>query len=186
MYTNSTLRSRLPVPFCHNPGCLRRSFLNITRQPYEEPYHVNLLVAAGNLSTQAQFEIYANASDLNVAALSLTGFPKTDNDTFSWELGSDKEQGRFEFYFRLRVFQFSSSGRCAIEIKFNNNQKPPNQQIVEFCIDAYPPDLDRLGTILKSFGRLEGANGDCPHFCSPLLFKLLGRFVFSSGKYSQT
>jgi hypothetical protein len=132
-----------------------RSFLNITRQPYEEPYHVNLLVSAGNRSTQAQFEIYANASDLNDAAESLIGFPKTDNDTFVWQLGSENEQDRFAFYFRARVFQFSPTGRCAIEIRFNNNQEPPNQQIVEFCIEAYPSDLDRLGTMFKSFARLQ-------------------------------
>jgi hypothetical protein len=132
-----------------------RSFLNITRQLYEEQYHVNLLVFAGNRSTQAQFEIYANASDLNDAAVSLTGFPKTANDTFIWELGSENRQDRFAFYFRLRVFQFSLTGRCAIEIRFNNNQESPNQQIVEFAIEAYPSDLDRLGTMLKSFARLE-------------------------------
>lgn len=132
-----------------------QSFLNITRQPYEEPHHVNLLVSAGNRFTQTHFEIYANASDLNAAAESLIGFPKADIDTFMWELGSENEQDRFAFYFRLRVFQFSPTGRCAIEIRFNNNQKPPNQQIVEFCIEAYPSDLDRLGTMFKSLGHLE-------------------------------
>jgi hypothetical protein len=112
-------------------------------------------VSAGNRSTQTQFEIYANASDLNDAAESLIGFPNTDNHTFVWELGSENKQDRFAFYFRLRVFQFSPTGRCAIEIRFNNNQDSPNQQIVEFCIEAYPSDLDRLGTMFKSFGRLE-------------------------------
>jgi len=132
-----------------------RSFLNITRQPYEEPYHVTLLVSAGNVSTQTQFEIYANASDLNNAAASLIGFPKTDRDVFTWELGSEDEQRLFAFYFRLRVFQVSTTGRCALEIRFSNNQKPPSQQIVEFCIEAYPSDLDRLGTMFEAFGRLE-------------------------------
>ena len=131
------------------------SFLNFTRQPYEEPHHVNLLVSAGNRSTQTQFEIYANASDLNDVAESLIGFPKTDNDSLMWELGSENEQDRFAFYFHVRVFQFSPTGRCAIEIRFNNNQEPPNQQITEFCIEAYPSDLDRLGTMFESFGRLE-------------------------------
>ncbi len=132
-----------------------RSFLNITRQPYEEPYHVNLLVSAGNQSTQTEFQIYANAADLNDAAVSLIGFPTSDNDTFIWELGSENEQDRFAFYFRLRVFQFSPIGRCAIEIRFNNNQGSPNQQIVEFCIEAYPSDIERLGTMFERFGLLE-------------------------------
>ncbi len=53
-----------------------RSFLNITRQPYEEPYHVNLLLSVGNRFMQTQFEVYANASDLNDATESLVGFPR--------------------------------------------------------------------------------------------------------------
>jgi len=132
-----------------------QSFLNITRHPYEEPHHVNLVVSAGNASTQAEFEIYANASDLTDAAQSFTGFPRTDNDSFIWELGSENKRDRFKFYFRLRVFQFSSTGRCAIELRFNNNQEPPDQLVVEFCIKAYPADLDRLGTIFYSFSRLD-------------------------------
>ena len=132
-----------------------QSFLNITRHPYEEPHHVNLVVSAGNASTQATMDVYANATDLKDAAISITGFPKTGDDTFIWELGSENERDRFAFYFRLRVFQFSSTGRCAIELRFNNNQKPPVQQVVEFCIEAYPADLDRLGVMLKSFSRLE-------------------------------
>lgn len=132
-----------------------RSFLNITRQPYEEPHLVNLLMSAGNQSTQAEFEIYANASDLHDAATALIGFPKSETDIFIWELGSEDELDRFAFYFRIRVFQFATTGRCAIEFKYNNNQKKPKQQIVEFCIDAYPADLDRLGTMFERFSRLQ-------------------------------
>jgi hypothetical protein len=131
------------------------SFLNITRHPYEEPCHVNLVVSAGNASTQADFEIYANASDLKEAAHALAGFPKRDGDSFLWELGSENERDRFAFYFRLRVFQFSSTGRCGVELRFNNNEKPPNQQVVEFCIEAYPADLDRLSRIFDRFSQLE-------------------------------
>ena len=131
------------------------SFLNITRHPYEEPHHVNLVVSAGNGSIQCELEIYANASDLNDAAVALIGFPKTENDTFVRELGSEDERDRFAFYFRLRVFEFSSTGACAIELRFNNNQQPPDQQIIEFCIAAYPADLDRLGALFKTFSRLE-------------------------------
>lgn len=129
------------------------SFLNITRHPYEEPYHVNLVVSAGNASTQAEFEIYANASDLKNAAVALNGFPRNDDDTFLWELGSENKPVRFAFYFRLRIFQFS--GRCAIELRFNNNRAAPDQQIVEFCIEAYPADLDRFVGMLRNFSRLE-------------------------------
>lgn len=131
------------------------SFLNITRQPYEEPYHLHLLVFAGNPTTLTRFEIYTTSSDLNDAAESLIGFPKSNADTFTWQLGSELEQDRFAFYFRVRVFQFSHTGRCAIEIRFSNNRKPPHQQIVEFCIEVDPSDVDRLSRMLKSFARME-------------------------------
>jgi len=132
-----------------------QSFLKITRHPYEEPYHIHLVVSAGNESTQSVFEIYANASDLKNAATALNGFPRSDRDSFVWKLGSENERDRFAFHFRLRVFQVSLNGHCAIELRFNNNEKPPNQQIVEFCIPAYPADLDRLGRMLDGFSRLE-------------------------------
>ena len=141
--------------FFNKLGCRMPSYLNFTRRPYEEPYHLNLLVSAGNSSTQAEFEIYANASDLDDAAVSLIGFPNTDNQIFTWELGSEDAQDRFAFHFRLRIFQFSSTGRCAIEVRFNNNQQAPNQQIVEFCIEAYASDLDRLGKKFETFSRLK-------------------------------
>ncbi|MBT4867334.1 MAG: hypothetical protein HON53_19705 [Planctomycetaceae bacterium] len=131
------------------------SFLNITRIPYEEPHHVRLVVSAGNGSVQGEFEIYANAADLNDAAGALTGFPKTEDDTFVWELGSEDERDRFAFYFRLRVFQYFVAGGCAVELRFNNNRSPPDQQIIEFCIGAHPADLDRLGRLFKTFARLE-------------------------------
>jgi hypothetical protein len=112
-------------------------------------------VSAGNASNQAEFEIYANASDLNLAASALTGFPKYDDDSFTWELGSENELARFAFYFRLHVFQIGSKGRCGLELRFNNNRQRPDQQIVEFCIEAYPADLGRLGRTFGRFGRLE-------------------------------
>ena len=133
------------------------SFLKIVRHPYEEPHHVNLVVSAGNGTTQGALEIYAKASDLNDAAAAISGFPKNDNDEFVWELGSEDERERFAFYFRLRVFPLSATGRCAVELRFNNNQRPPDRQVVEFCITAYPADLDRLGGVLKTFSRFEGS-----------------------------
>ncbi|WP_145056682.1 hypothetical protein [Adhaeretor mobilis] len=112
-------------------------------------------MSAGKPNTQVEFEIYANATDLNHAAVSLTGFPGTDNHSFTWELGSENPRDRFAFYFRLRVFQLSPKGCCAIELRFNNNQKPPDQKIVEFCIKAPLADFDRLGAMFTTFSRLE-------------------------------
>ena len=132
-----------------------RPFIRITRHPYEEPYHVNLVVSAGNGILQGEIEIYANAEDLIAVANALSGFPESEDDTYIWELGSENEQDRYAFYFRFRVFQTSANGKCAIELRFNNNQPAPAQRITEFCIESFPADLDRLGSLLKKFSRLE-------------------------------
>ncbi len=130
-------------------------FLRITRHPYEEPHHVNLVVAASNGRQQGEIEIYTNAEDLGVFARELREFPKRKSDTVRWELGSERPEDRFAFYFRLRVFQVAANGRCAIEFRFSNNQEPPRREVVEFSIEALPADLDRLAGLLREFSRLQ-------------------------------
>jgi len=132
-----------------------KPFLRITRHPYEEPHHVNLVVTASNGRQQGELEIYANAKDLSVLADNLQGFPKQENDIALWELGSEQPEDRFAFYFRLKVFQLAANGRCAIEVRFCNNQAAPDRELIEFSIPALPADLDRLARLLKQFSRLE-------------------------------
>lgn len=131
------------------------SSLRITRHPYEEPYHVNLVVHASNGRQSSELEIYAGAADLSGAAQALTGFPKHSGDVFTWELGSELPEDRFAFYFRLRVWQVKANGRCAVEVRFNNNQDPPDRQVAEFSFGAYPSDLDNLGLLFREFSKLE-------------------------------
>jgi hypothetical protein len=97
-------------------------FIQITRHPYEEPHHVNLVVSAGDGTFRGALEIYANAEDLSNVADALIGFPKSDDHVYTWELGSEDEKDRFAFYFRFRVFPTSLTGRCAVELRFNNNE----------------------------------------------------------------
>jgi len=132
-----------------------RPFIRITRHPYEEPYHVNLVVAASNGRQQGELEIYAKAEDLAVFARDLRGFPKQKADTVRWELGSERSEDNFAFYYRLRVFQVAANGQCAIELRFCNNQEPPRREVVEFSIQALPSDLDRLADLVERFSRLE-------------------------------
>ena len=132
-----------------------KPFIRITRHPYEEPYHVNLVVAASNGRQQGELEIYANVGDLAAFARELRGFPKRKDDTALWELGSERPEDRVAFYYRFRVFQVTSNGRCAIEVRFCNNREPPDREAVEFSIDALPSDLDRLAVLLERFSSLE-------------------------------
>jgi hypothetical protein len=132
-----------------------KPYIRIVRRPYEEPYHVNLIVAASNGRTRGELEIYANAADLETLGTALLGFPKRQDDEAKWELGSEKPDDRFAFYCRLRVRQVASNGRCAVELRLNNNAAPPDREIAEFSISALPADLDRLASLLTHFGKLE-------------------------------
>jgi hypothetical protein len=55
----------------------------------------------------------------------------------------------------MRVFQVASGGQCAVELRFNNNQLPPDREVAEFSLHALPSDLDRLAALLEGFSRLE-------------------------------
>tara|TARA_B100001059_G_C17472647_1_gene397789 strand:+ start:126 stop:365 length:240 start_codon:yes stop_codon:yes gene_type:complete len=75
------------------------NLIEIERIPYEEPYHINLLVSASNRNSRGHLEIYDNAKKLHEIASRLEEFPKGIQDQFMWELGSEKPEDRFAFYF---------------------------------------------------------------------------------------
>src|SRR5687768_3554832 len=95
-------------------------FIEVVRHPYEEPYHVNLVVTASNGAQFASLEIYANAADLTTYANALRDVPGRAAEAL-WELGSERPEDNFAFYFRLRSYQTSKTGQCAVEVRLNNN-----------------------------------------------------------------
>jgi hypothetical protein len=129
-------------------------FIEVVRHPYEEPHHLNLVVTASNGLHSAGLEIYANATDLGTFANALRGIPGRTTQAL-WELGSERPEDNFAFYFRLRAHQISMTGQCAVEVRLNNNRPPPDRMLSEFSIPALPADLDRLAVLFEQFGRLE-------------------------------
>ncbi len=132
-----------------------KPFIRIKRYPYEEPYHLNLVVAASNGRQRGELEVYANSEDLGTLAADLRKVPRRGEDPAIWELGSERPEDRFAFYFRLRALQTDATGRCHVELKFNNNQAPPEREVVGFSLEAYPADLDKLADLLERFGKME-------------------------------
>ena len=130
-------------------------FIQITRHAYEEPYNVHLFIAASNGRIRGEIEIYDSVDDLKTLSRKLRGFPNRQGDEARWELGSKRPEDRFAFYFRLRVKQVASTGQCAVELRLNNNRRPPAREVVEFSIPALPADLDRLADLLEEFGKLQ-------------------------------
>ena len=129
--------------------------LRIVRKPYEEPYHINLIVTASNGRSSGEIEIYTNAGDLAEYGSALQDFPQSTTHSILWELGSERPEDQFAFYFRLKFLVTKATGQCAVVIRFNNNEPLPYTEIAEFCISAEPAQLNQLGDKLVQFAKLE-------------------------------
>ena len=131
-----------------------KPFIQIIRHPYEEPYCLNLVMTASNGSLRGGLEFYVSADELVEWAKGLEEFPLHAQSVLLWEIGSENPDDRFAFYFRLRLFTVDSVGHCAIQLRFNNNEALPHREISEFCIQAEPSQLNRLGQLLREFAQL--------------------------------
>jgi hypothetical protein len=132
-----------------------KSWIKITRQPYEEPYHLNLVMTASNGLQRGQLEYYCNANDLNKIAEELEVFPRHATHVYLYELGSERSEDRFAFYFRFRLSTISPRGSSVILLRFNNNKDIPYREITEFCIPVEPAALNRLGRLFQEFALLK-------------------------------
>ncbi|WP_431124336.1 hypothetical protein [Flagellimonas flava] len=133
-----------------------KNVLQIERLPYEEPYHINLIVKASSNGHSGQLEIYDDANFLKELAGSLEQFPKNPTDEIKWELGSEKPEDRYAFYFLFKVLnQVTHGWTSAIHIRFNNNEIVPFRTISEFCIPCEPAGLNRLGKLFREFAKLK-------------------------------
>jgi hypothetical protein len=129
--------------------------IKLTRYPYEEPYHLNLHIEAANERVNGNLEYYCNAKDLTRFGKQLADFTGTPEQEVIYELGSEDPRVRFAFFLSLRVIPLDSLGHCAILIRLNNNREPAERQVTEFSIPAEVADINRLGDLLITFGRLE-------------------------------
>ena len=101
------------------------------------------------------FDYYDNADSLKKIGETLKNFPRHSNDVFLHEIGSEKPEDRFAYYFRFRVFTTDSRGTSAIQIRFCNNAELPYREVFEFCIQTEPAAINRLGELFLQFAKLE-------------------------------
>jgi hypothetical protein len=143
------------------------SLLKLTRYPYEEPYHVQLLLEASNARQHATIEYYDSVQDLSKLGDELIQFPFTPTQEYTYEIGSEDSAKRCAYHIRLRFFLISPRGACGIEVRFSNNRpEAPFRETAEFTIQAEVAGVNRLGELLKDFGKLrhrvlewDGVNG---------------------------
>lgn len=132
------------------------TLIKLTRYPYEEPYHVQLLLEAANGRQHASIEFYTNAQDLPELGAALIQFPFTKAKEHIYVIGSEDPATRCAYYIQLRFYLIRPTGACGIEVRFNNNRPDaPDRETAEFTIQAEVAGINRLGQLLKDFGRLE-------------------------------
>jgi hypothetical protein len=109
---------------------------------------------ASNGRVRGKLAFYVNADALIEWADALERFPQHAQSVFLWEVGSERAEDRFAFYFRLRLFTVDSLGHCVIQLRFNNNAELPDREISEFCIRSEAAQLNRLGRLCREFAKL--------------------------------
>lgn len=130
-------------------------YICITRYPYEEPYHLNLVMSVSNGSTSSALEFYLGADTLTEWADAYEKFPQHAQSVYLWELGSERAEDRFAYYLRMQLFTTDAWGHSALQIRLNNNQDLPYREIVDMCIRAEPAQINQLGALFRWFSRLK-------------------------------
>ncbi|MBL8896240.1 MAG: hypothetical protein JNM84_01370 [Planctomycetes bacterium] len=129
-------------------------FLRITRVPYEEPHHLELVVAASNGRQGGEIGIYCNAEELRRFARTLCEMSSQHGASAIWEIGSERAEERWAYHFRIRVSPVLETGLCVVELRFDDLREPPYRELTAFSIDAQPADVDRLAGLLERFANL--------------------------------
>jgi hypothetical protein len=132
-----------------------RPAIRVERIPYEEPHEVHLRYSVSNGRQSWCFEYYDEAKVLEVFGEALSGFPRHPQEVFLHEVGSERLEDRWAYYFRFRAFVVTGTGQCALQFRFNNNEPMPDNEQFEFCIRALPGQLDRLGSLYRDFAQLQ-------------------------------
>jgi len=132
-----------------------KNSLTLIRVPYEEPNHLNLIMAATNGRQAGEIEFYDNADSLTLCANALESFPKDSKDKFTWELGSEDPKDSWAFFFRFRVCLIDSSGHAAINFRFGNGSDFPYGALTDFSFLSEPAGINNLGKLFRRFALLK-------------------------------
>ena len=125
--------------------------IHIVRQPYEEPYHINLIFEASNGESKGRIEIYDNADQLKRIAEVIEEFSFNGIKNFVWELGSNKTKDNFAYYFKCEFSLLNQFDECIIAITLNDNKN----SLSKFSIRCSFIELNKLGQLFREFSKLK-------------------------------
>ncbi len=129
--------------------------IQLKRYPYEEPDLLNLVVSVCKGDFAGCLEFYCDTNDLRNIGEALQSFPKKVPDEYVYEIGSNKPEVNFAFYFMICAYTLDKSGHCALQIVIDNNEKRPDEEACRFSIKADPAAIQRLGRLFLAFSQLK-------------------------------
>lgn len=91
-------------------------------------------------------EFYGYANNFKDFSTGLLSFPKTINDIVKYELGESGEH--WAYYILMEVLCYDNSGKSAIHVIVDNNEKRPYTNKSEFYMTTVPASLNKLGQLL--------------------------------------
>lgn len=129
--------------------------IRIQRFPYEEPYHVQLDIAAENGRFSGRLDFYTGVQELKKLAADLQSFPKCFGDEVKFIYGSPHKDDRVYRHLVIRAYTIDGVGHCAIQFIFNNREEEPDEGTASFSIRADAGAINRLGKLLEKFSELK-------------------------------
>jgi len=139
-------------------------YIQITRHLYEEPHQLNLVILASNGMSSGGLEFYSNTTGLKSIGEALINFPEHSTAKYLYELGSERNEDNFGYYFRFRVCTIRAGKSHAIQLRLNNNAHFANQrrgeyfelpELSDFYIEIDLDQIKFLGQLLVDFSKLK-------------------------------
>jgi len=127
--------------------------IKVTLELYEQPDLLRVFFTAFNGSFQGKLKYYDLASSFRDTGEALSAFPSKIPDEYLYEIGSNRPEDDFAFYFALRAYTTDTSGHCAIQFTMNDYMMEPSESC-RFSIKAEPWAIHRLGELMKRFSTL--------------------------------
>lgn len=131
------------------------TLLRLTRHPYEEPYHVELLLEACDGRTHASIPYYTSVHSLVELGVALEGFPVAGRSEHVYEVGSEEPERRSAYHIRLRFFVIGQDGSCGIDLHCKCMREEPEFETADLTIETRIDGIKRLGGLLTGFGKLD-------------------------------
>ena len=123
-------------------------YLRFVQSSVGEAYYIELSINASNGRQTATVQYYALTDSLVELSERLILFPRNVDEVVVFNAYISSES------FRMR-FSTGTSGNCAIEFHWDNNQPSPEHESCTFCIRAEPLQINQLARLLRQFARLE-------------------------------